>query len=53
MTLKDAAEVLGITPDTLRQQIANGKFRASKMGPLWVVKRKEVERYAKEHRRSA
>lgn len=53
MTLTEAAAILGVTPDTLRQQIANGKLKARKAGRDWHVTPKEVERYAKEHRRSA
>jgi excisionase family DNA binding protein len=53
MTLKEAAERLGLTPDTLRQQIAAGKLRARKVGRDWTVQPKEVEKYRKEHRRHA
>jgi excisionase family DNA binding protein len=45
MTLADAARVLGVTPATLRQQIANGRLRAKKLGPIWTVTPKEIERY--------
>jgi excisionase family DNA binding protein len=51
MTLTEAAAILGVTPDTLRQQIANGKLRARKVGRDWTVTPKEVERYRKEHKR--
>jgi excisionase family DNA binding protein len=51
MTLIEAAAIIGVTPDTLRQQIANGKLRASKLGRDWWVTRREVERYGAEHRR--
>ena len=51
MTLKEAAAELGLSVDTLRWQIHNGKLTASKIGPLWVVARKEVERYGRENRR--
>jgi excisionase family DNA binding protein len=51
MTLIEAAAILGVTPDTLRQQIAKGKLQATKRGrDHWVTPR-EVERYAKEHKR--
>jgi excisionase family DNA binding protein len=33
VTLIEAAAILGVTPDTLRQQIAAGKLRARKIGP--------------------
>lgn len=51
MTLKEAAELLGVTPDTLRQQIAAGKLHARKVGRDWHVSPREVERYRAEHRR--
>lgn len=51
MTLIEAAEVLGIDPGTLRVQIHNGKLRARKVGPIWTVTPKEVERYARENQR--
>jgi excisionase family DNA binding protein len=52
MTLPEAAAILGVTPDTLRQQIANGKLRARKVGRDWQVTPKEVERYRRESRRA-
>jgi excisionase family DNA binding protein len=51
MTLIEAARLLGVTPATLRQQIAAGKLRAVKRGRDWHVTPKEVERYRKEHQR--
>jgi excisionase family DNA binding protein len=48
MTLKQAAEALGVTPATLRQQIAAGRLTAAKIGPLWVVEELEVDRYRRE-----
>lgn len=51
MTLIEAAAILGLTPATLRQQIANGKLRARKIGRDWSVSPKEVERYRIESRR--
>lgn len=51
MTTNDAAKLLGVTAHTLRQQIAKGKLQATKRGrDHWVTPR-EVERYAKEHKR--
>ena len=52
MTLIEAAALLGVTPDTLRQQIAAGKLRAKKVGRDWHVTAREVERYRTEHRRA-
>lgn len=51
MTLLEAAASLGLTAATLRQQIANGKLRATKRGRDWWVTAGEVERYRKESRR--
>ncbi len=51
MTLKEAAAILATSPDNLRGAIARGSLKAEKMGRDWFVTRKEVDRYAKEHRR--
>jgi excisionase family DNA binding protein len=45
MTLIEAAASLGVTAATLRQQIANGKLKARKVGRDWSVSVREVERY--------
>jgi len=49
MSLKQAATELGITPDTLRQQIKAEKLTATKLGRDWFVTPAEVERYRVEH----
>ena len=51
MTLTEAAAILHVTPDTLRQQIARGALRARKVGRDWHVTPREVERYRKESKR--
>ena len=51
MTLNEAAAILGLDPATLRQQLANGKLRGRKVGPIWTVTRREVERYRRDSRR--
>lgn len=48
MTLREAAELLGVTADTLRQQVLAGHLRAKKLGPIWTVTPGEVERYRRE-----
>lgn len=53
MTLKEAAALLGTTPDNLRQSIARGTFRAVKHGRDWWVEEQEVERYRRENRRAS
>ena len=42
------AAILGVTADTLRQQIAAGRLRAAKRGRDWHVTRGEVERYRRD-----
>jgi len=50
MTLIEAAALLGVTAATLRQQIANGRLRATKRGRDWWVTSREVDRYGRESR---
>ena len=49
MTIAEAAERLGLDPSTLRRQAEKGVLRASRLGPIWVVTPREVERYRREH----
>jgi len=49
MTLKQAAARMGVTPDTLRQQIHTGALRATKHGSIWWVTEGAVRRYEEEH----
>ncbi len=51
MTLKEAAAILGTSPDNLRQSIARGALKATKRGRDWFVTRTEVNRYMTENRR--
>lgn len=51
MTLIQAAELLGLSPSTLRVQIRKGKLHAEKIGRDWHVSAREVERYRRENRR--
>jgi excisionase family DNA binding protein len=53
MTLPEAAALLGVTAATLRQQIANGKLRAKKVGRDWTVSRREVDRYRRDSLRES
>lgn len=52
MTLKDAAALLGVTPDNLRGAIIRGALPAVKHGRDWWVTKAEVERYRREHLRA-
>ncbi len=51
MTLKEAAALLGTSPDNLRGAISRGSLRAKKLGRDWIVTAREVEQYRKVHRR--
>lgn len=57
LTLKQAAELVGVKPDSLRIAIRRGKLhgelRESGRGPLWYVPRAEAERYRQEHARAS
>lgn len=53
MTLKEAADSLGTTPDNLRQAIARGSLKAKKLGRDWIVTPAEVEKYRQQHRRGS
>ncbi len=48
MTLREAAEELGVTAGALRVQIHNGRLRGKRVGPIWTIERREVERYRRE-----
>ena len=45
LTLEEAAASLGVAASTLRVQLRNGKLRGKKVGPVWTLTPKEVERY--------
>jgi excisionase family DNA binding protein len=51
MTLREAAESLGTSPDNLRGALARGTLRGIKPGRDWLLFAAEVERYRAEHRR--
>lgn len=49
LTLAQAAERLGISYHTLRNQAANGVLKARLLGKTYLVTSSEVERYRREH----
>ncbi len=49
LTLREAAAELAVHPATLRQQLANGVLRGRKVGPVWTITRRDLERYRAEH----
>jgi len=49
LTLKEAAKLLGLSPETLRLQVRNKKLSAVLAGKTYLVLESEVERYRREH----
>lgn len=45
LTVNDAAERLGLSPTTVRQQILAGKIAAKKIGPIWFVDAHSLRTY--------
>jgi excisionase family DNA binding protein len=50
-TLKEAETLLGLRPGVLRRQVHLGRLAATRHGRDWLVRRSEIERYRREHRR--
>jgi excisionase family DNA binding protein len=50
-SLPQAAKLLDLAPATLRQQVRNGKLRATKVARDWFITDEEVQRYRRENRR--
>jgi excisionase family DNA binding protein len=48
LTLTEAAELIGLSPQTLYLQVRNGKLTATKKGREWLVLESEVRRYERE-----
>jgi excisionase family DNA binding protein len=48
LTVAEAAAELGLNPATLRSQIRYRAIEARRVGPIWTISRKEVERYRAE-----
>lgn len=45
LTTRQAAEYLGFAEDTVRRYIKRGIIRATKTGPIWLVDKRECDRY--------
>ena len=48
LSLKEAGELVGISPTTLRHQIARGVVPGTKVGRNWTVHHRDVFKYATE-----
>lgn len=44
LTLSELAGKAGIAQATLRQRIARGTLKASKVGPIWIVSNREANK---------
>jgi excisionase family DNA binding protein len=51
LTLRQAAERLKLSPETLRLQVRAGKLRATLAGKTYLVTATEVARYDKQRKR--
>lgn len=49
VSVTEAAEQLGITPDAARRAVQRGTLKATRVGSFYVVTLEEVERYRAEH----
>lgn len=49
ISLAEAGELLGISPETLRTQVRRGRLEARNIGKTWITTRQEVERYRREN----
>ena len=50
-SLAQASQLVGLSPTTLRHQIARGVLRGKKFGRNWMVRISDLEEYAREHSR--
>jgi excisionase family DNA binding protein len=48
LTISQAATMLGVAPSTLRHQVRHGRLRARRLGSVYVVSPREVERYRRQ-----
>jgi excisionase family DNA binding protein len=48
LTLREAADLIGLSPQTLYLQVRRGKLAATKKGREFLVLKSEVERYERE-----
>lgn len=49
-TTKEAADYLGFAEDTIRRYIYRGLMNAQKHGPVYLVTKRECDRYRREKR---
>jgi excisionase family DNA binding protein len=52
LTLAEAAKLIGVTPDALRQAANRRSLEVEKYGKVWLVTRKALDEYASRPTRS-
>jgi len=45
MSTSQAADLLGITPQAVRQAVHEGRLTAERVGSRWLLNREDVEHY--------
>lgn len=48
VTITEAAQELGVRPDSLRQAVLRGAVKAMRAGGIWLITREELDRYNRE-----
>jgi len=43
VTVKEAAALKGVLEGTVRRRIERGKLKATKVGDIWLIKRKDLQ----------
>jgi excisionase family DNA binding protein len=52
LTTTEAAEVLGVQPQTVTRHILRGMIQAEKRGRDYLIRQEEIERFKQERRRA-
>jgi excisionase family DNA binding protein len=47
VTTTEAAKMLGVSGSRIRELLASGQIPGTKHGPVWVIRRRDVEAYKK------
>ncbi|WP_414738075.1 helix-turn-helix domain-containing protein [Entomospira nematocerorum] len=47
--VRELAEFLVVSPNTIRKEIYQGKLRASKRSGTWIIERRDLLQYLENH----
>lgn len=53
MTTKEAAEILGIAPESVARLVKQGTLKGERFGHAWMVYRSSVEQYLEQNQGKA